>query len=74
MTWGRYVEVEPERTPEELEELEEARKARKSLRRLGYLLAIGFAVVGLRNCAAMGDAIGKGVAHCEAIVTNRRSG
>lgn len=74
MTWGPYVTIEPKRSPEELEELEERRKARKLARRLGFALAIAFALMGLRNCAAMGDAIGEGVAHCEAIATNRRGG
>lgn len=55
MTWGRYVWTEPRRTPEELERLAEARLARRRVRRFVWILAIAFAALGLRNCAALGS-------------------
>lgn len=70
MTWGPFVNLEPERSAEELERLEEARRNRRRARRFGWILAIAFAAIGLRNCAAMGSSI-----DClsPAIATDRRA-
>lgn len=56
--WGRAViRLEPERSAEELERLAEARRNRRNARRFGWILAIAFAALGLRNCAALGSQI-----------------
>lgn len=70
MTWGPYVTLEPKRSPEEEERHAEEQRARRHLRRLGWILAIAFVALGLRNCAAMGDR----VSDCTAIAASYRQG
>ena len=57
MTWGPYVNCHPVRTPDEQEQADEQRLARRNGRRLGYVFAIALGVIGLRNCAAQGEAV-----------------